>query len=108
MLTFVFFGIVFSSAVWLIYAVRFVGESLSGMNLFDAGLLNVVLYTLFVCLPLFVLWAVFGFISQYVYNRMASRQLFRLFSQMKKIRNIPIFWRVLCLRPNKTSKMCSF
>ena len=84
MLTLVLFGVIFSSAAWLIYAFRLVGSALSGMALADAGILNVLLYVLFICLPVFLLWAVFGFISQYLYGRMTARQLFKLFSQMKK------------------------
>lgn len=84
MLTFTLFGAIFSTAVWLIYAFRFVSSSLSGMSFFDAGVLNVLLYVLFVCLPVFLLWAVFGFVSQYLHNRSTSRQLYKLFSQMKR------------------------
>ena len=84
MVAFVFFGAIFSSVVWLIYAFRFVNSALSGMALADAGILNVLLYVLFICLPLLLIWFVFGFVNQYLYNRMTSRQLFKLFSQMKK------------------------
>lgn len=84
MLTVTLFGAIFSSVIWLVYAFRFVSSSLSGMSFFDAGILNVLLYTLFVCLPVFLLWAVFGFISQYIHNRTVGRQMFKLFSQMKK------------------------
>ncbi len=84
MLTLVLFGAIFSSIVWFVYAFRFVITSLSGMSFFDAGILNVLLYGLFVCLPVFLVWVVFGFISQYIHNRTISRQMYKLFSQMKK------------------------
>lgn len=84
MLTLAFFGAVFSSVLWMVYALRFVVSSLSGMSFFDAGITNVLLYVLFVCLPVFLLWTVFGFISQYANNRATGRQMHRLFSQMKK------------------------
>ncbi len=84
MLTIVLFGAIFSTVVWLVYAFHFVTSSLSGMSFFDAGILNVLLYGLFVCLPVFMLWLVFGFISQYIHSRAIFRQLYKLFSQMKK------------------------
>ena len=84
MLATALFGAVFSSIIWGVYSYRFGASSLSGMSLFDAGILNVILYTFFICLPIFIIWAVFGFVSQYVNNRVVGRQMFRLFSQMKK------------------------
>ena len=57
-LMFALLGTVFSSIVWLVYAIKFIYASLGGMSFFDAGLLNVLLYTLFVCLPEFVIWMV--------------------------------------------------
>ncbi len=84
MLTLVLFGAVFASITWILYAFRFIVSSLGGMSFFDAGIVNVLLYALFVCLPILIIWAIFGFISQYVYNRSVNRQIFKLFSQMKK------------------------
>ena len=84
MLATALFGAVFSSIIWGVYSYRFILSSLSGMSLFDAGILNVTLYTVFMCLPIFIIWSVFGFISQYMNNRLLGRQMFRLFSQMKK------------------------
>ncbi len=84
MLTFSLVAAVFSSLVWLAYALRFVIDSLSGMSFFDAGILNVLLYVLFVALPILLIWIIFAFVNQYVYNRSISRQMFRLFGQMKK------------------------
>lgn len=75
---------VFVSLMWLIFSLRFVADTLNGMSFFDAGILNMLLYVLIVCLPLFLLWLMFSFISQYFYNRTALRQMHRLFSQMKK------------------------
>lgn len=83
-LTMALFGAVFSSIVWLAYAIRFISSSLGGMSFFDAGLLNVLLYTLFVCLPEFVIWMIFGFISQHLNSKFIGRQMYKLFSQMKK------------------------
>lgn len=84
MLTIALCGTIFSSALWLIYAFQFVRASLSGISFFDAGLANVLLYVLFICLPVLLLWAVFGFVNQYITNRQTGRQMHRLFAQMKK------------------------
>ncbi len=84
MLTITLFTMFFISVVWLFYSFQFVLSSLSGASFFDAGILNVILYTLFVCFPVFVLWFVFGIIAQFTYNKMSLKQMFKLFSQMKK------------------------
>ncbi|MBR1948767.1 MAG: hypothetical protein IKA30_03125 [Alphaproteobacteria bacterium] len=83
-LTFALFGAVFSSLIWLVYAIKFISTSLGDMSFFDAGLLNVLLYTLFVCLPEFIIWMIFSFLSQYFSNKFIGRQMYKLFSQMKK------------------------
>ena len=65
MLTFSLVAAVFSSLVWLAYALRFVIDSLSGMSFFDAGILNVLLYVLFVSLPILLIWIIFAFSMVY-------------------------------------------
>lgn len=77
-------GIVFATIVWMVYAIKFINASLSGISFFEAGILNVLLYVLFVCLPVLLVWIIFGFINQYVHNQSTSRQMFKLFAQMKK------------------------
>ncbi len=84
MLTFSLVVAVFSSLIWLAYALRFVIDSLNGMSFFDAGILNVLLYVLFISLPILLIWIIFAFVNQYIYNKSLSRQMFRLFGQMKK------------------------
>lgn len=84
MLTIALFGAIFSSVVWLAYSLHFVMSSLSGMSFLDAGLTNVLLYTLFVCLPLLLLWAVFGYVNQYFHNKNIGWQMHKLFAQMKR------------------------
>ena len=84
MLAFAFFTLIFSSLLWLIYAIRFINDSLAGISFFDAGIANIMLYTLLVCLPIFLMWAVFGFVNQYLNNKNVNLQLRKLLSQMKK------------------------
>ena len=84
MLAFAFFTLIFSSLLWFIYAIRFINDSLAGISFFDAGIANIMLYTLLVCLPIFLMWAVFGFVNQYLNNKNVNLQLRKLMSQMKK------------------------
>ena len=84
MLAFTFFALIFSSVLWLIYSFTFIVNSLSGVSLFDAGLANVLIYALLVCVPIFLVWAVFGYVNQYLCNNMINAQLRKLMSQMKK------------------------
>lgn len=84
MLAVSFFAVIFSSLVWLIYAFRFIGDSLAGISFFDAGIANILLYALLVCAPIFLIWSVFGHANQYINNRNVNMQLRKLLAQMKK------------------------
>lgn len=84
MLALAFFTLIFSSLLWLIYAIRFIGDSLAGISFFDAGIANILLYALLVCMPIFLIWAVFGYINQYLNNKSTALQLRKLMAQMKK------------------------
>ena len=84
MLAISFFALIFSSLLWFIYSLRFIFDNLKGISFFDAGLANVLLYTLLVCLPIFLVWMVFAFINQYLSNRNFGMQMQKLFQQMKK------------------------
>lgn len=84
MLAVSFFAIIFSSLVWLIYAIRFIKDSLAGISFFDAGIANILLYALLVCAPIYLIWSIFGFANQYINNRNVNLQLRKLLAQMKK------------------------
>lgn len=84
MLALVFFLLIFSSFLWLFFSVSFVIDSLEGMSFFDAGIANIMLYTLLICLPIFLLWSVFGYINQYLQNQAVGKQLQKLWGQLKK------------------------
>lgn len=84
MLAISFFGIIFSSLLWLIVAVRFIGDNLRGISFFDAGGSNVLIYVLIVCIPILLMWLVFALINQYLHNRNVNLQLQKLFGQMKR------------------------
>lgn len=79
-----FFVSVFSTVVWLIYAFLFVSEKLAGIPLNSLSLFDASIYTAFMILPVFVLWAVFGYINQYLQTRNLSSNMLSLFKQMKK------------------------
>ncbi len=84
MLAFAFFSLIFSSLLWFIFAVKFISESLAGISFFDAGIANILLYTILVCVPIFLIWAVFGYVNQYLNNKTVNLQLRKLMNQMKK------------------------
>ncbi len=84
MLAFTFFGLFFSSLLWLIYALRFIHDSLAGISFFDAGAANILIYMLLICAPIFLVWAVFGYVNQYLNNKNVNLQLRKLMGQMKK------------------------
>lgn len=84
MLAVSFFTLIFSSLVWIIVSLRFITENLAGISFFDAGIANILLYTLLVLAPIFILWGVFGQVNQYINNKNVNFQLRKLMGQMKK------------------------
>lgn len=84
MLALSFFTVVFSSLLWVIYAIVQVADKLSDGALNNAGIVDISIYVAFVLLPVFALWVIFGIISQYLHNQNFNRNLFYLLSQMKK------------------------
>ncbi len=79
-----FFTLIFSSLLWLIVSIRFVADNLNGISFLEAGTVNLLMYVLLVCLPLLIMWMVFGFINQYLNNRTTLFQMQKLFAQMKR------------------------
>lgn len=84
MLALAFFVSVFSSVTWLIFSVMYVVDQTGGKDFGALGFFDVSGYAAFVILPVFVLWMVFGHISQYLSLRAFNSNLFTLFRQMKK------------------------
>ncbi len=79
-----FFTLIFSSLLWLIVSIRFVADNLNGISFLEAGTVNLLMYVLLVCLPILIMWMVFGFINQYLNNRTTLFQMQKLFAQMKR------------------------
>lgn len=75
MLSAIFFFSIFSSVVWIFYA--FLNISNGEINQFAVS-------TIIFVLPLFVLWAIFGYIYQYISASVFNKNMFSLFKQMKK------------------------
>lgn len=84
MLAVAFFTLIFSTILWLLYAVSFVNETLAGTSFAAAGMVNMLIYVVFITLPILIMWMVFGYINQYVHNRRAGQSFYLLFQQMKK------------------------
>lgn len=84
MLTILFFIAVFSSLTWLSYILLYINDQLSGAALSSLPAVQVALYAGLVVLPLWVVWQIFGFISQFYKTRNIDMRLQQLFAQMKK------------------------
>ena len=84
MLAFSFFAAIFSSLVWLIYAVAYVQDNTVGTSFSSLGIVDISIYVAFVVLPILVLWMVFGYINQHINNQKTSKALYQLFIQMRK------------------------
>ncbi len=84
MLAVSFFVLVFSSLMWFIFSVRHVMDSLKGVAFFDAGTVSIISYVIIVCLPIFLMWLIFSFVSQYLHNKYINAAMIKLSSQMKR------------------------
>jgi len=69
-----FFVSVFASVIWVFYVLS---NNESGVNDF-------VITTAVVVLPIFILWAIFGYVYQYISASVLNKNMYSLFKQMKK------------------------
>ncbi len=84
MLASVFFFCVFSSLMWLMYSIMYIKEYLHGVSLSSMGMADFALCIFVVVLPVFILWAIFGYVMQFLNSRKMNSNLYYLFKQMKK------------------------
>ena len=75
MLSAAFFFSVFASVIWFFYALGNLGGD--GANAFAVT-------TAVVVLPVFILWAIFGYVYQYLSASVLNKNMYSLFKQMKK------------------------
>lgn len=83
-LAFSFFAAIFSSLLWLIYAVAYVQDNTVGIKFSSLGIVDISIYVALVVLPVLVLWMVFGYINQHINNQKTSKALYQLFLQLRK------------------------
>lgn len=84
MLTVLFFVAVFSSLLWLVYALLYVYGLLAGVDLNSVNAATMAMYIGLTVLPVWIIWQVFGFVSQYFRTKGIDARLTQLFNQMKK------------------------
>jgi hypothetical protein len=84
MLFFAFFSAVFSSVVWLIYAVMFANSKLAEAHLIEQEPQTMLILLSVVVLPILVIWMVFGYFSQFLSNRAMNRKQSELLTQLQK------------------------
>ncbi len=79
-----FFALIFSSLIWLIMSIRLVADNLGNASFWNANISDICSYLAIICLPIFLAWLVFSYVSQHLQNRKTDTMLFKLFNQMKK------------------------
>ncbi len=84
MLALSFFILIFSSLLWIIYAVMHVMETVGAAGFRFAGIADVSIYAAYVLLPVFAIWIIFAIINQFLHDYRFNRNLNKLFIQMKK------------------------
>lgn len=83
-LAFSFFAAIFSSLLWLIYAVAYVQDNTVGVKFSSLGIVDISIYVGLVILPVLVLWMIFGYINQHLNNQKTAKAIYQLFLQMRK------------------------
>lgn len=84
MLVFAFFGAVFSSVSWLIYAVMFINSKLADERLLSQDLSTVLMFLAVVFLPILTIWMIFGYVNQFLINRGMNKKQNELLTQLQK------------------------
>lgn len=84
MLTVLFFVTAFSSLLWLVYALLYIHGLLAGVDLNSVNAATMAMYAGLTILPVWIVWQVFGFVSQYFRAKGIDARLTQLFNQMKK------------------------
>lgn len=84
MQVFAFFLAFFSSVSWLIYALLFARSKLAAEGLWEQSPEMMLILLTVVFLPLLVVWMIFGFVNQYINNRMINRKQSELLTQLQK------------------------
>ena len=84
MLTVLFFVAVFSSLLWLVYSLLYIHGLLAGVDLNSVNAATMAMYIGLTVLPVWIVWQVFGFVSQYFRTKGIDTRLTQLFNQMKK------------------------
>jgi len=79
-----FFASVFSSFMWLIYMFLYLRDKAGSAGFGSLGLADTAIYTALLLLPVFMLWIIFGHISQYSSSKNVNGNMQKLFQQMKK------------------------
>lgn len=84
MLLFSFFITVFSSVCWLIYALMFANDKLGEHSLATQSSADMLMLIAIVVIPFLIIWTVFGYINQFLFNRGMNRKQNELLKQLQK------------------------
>ncbi len=84
MLMFAFFTAVFSSFSWFIYALLFVRAKIEVEGLWEQSPEIMLTLLLVIFLPILVIWAVFGYVNQFLSNRNMNIKQNELLTQLQK------------------------
>ncbi len=84
MLMFAFSSAVFSTVIWLIYAVMYVRTVLSETTLLEQDATTMLTLLAIVILPILTVWLVFGYLNQFLINRIMNKKQSELLVQLQK------------------------
>lgn len=84
MLVFAFFSAVFTSVSWLIYSLMFINTKLADERLLTQDLSTMLMFLAVIFLPILIIWMIFGYVNQFLINRVMNKKQNELLTQLQK------------------------
>lgn len=75
---------VFSTILWVFYSCSMMFEKLGSASFSSLSLADASLHLSLIIVPIFLVWIIFGFVMQFLFNNTLNKNLYHLFQQMKK------------------------
>lgn len=84
MINFTFFLSVFSSCSWLIFCWKYVSDKLHGMSFGNLGVIDLLVFTTIIIMPILIIWIIFGHISAYYSNKASTKRMNGILEHAKR------------------------
>jgi hypothetical protein len=83
-INFAFFLSIFSSCSWFIFCYIYINDKLHGLKFINLGVIDVLVFTTIIVMPILIIWIVFGHIGSFLGNRTAAKRLNAILETTKR------------------------